>query len=196
MPILMQESFWWWQGGVRYGLLPSPPSGISVPISTSEFEDNSIFKQVLSNQKKPLHYMMKEEEAGAEHLMPRDSGYSVSLRCTPDNIYDLAACSWCSVWEGWEQWHWCRGTVNSVAVHPSGKLALTVGQDKSLRTWNLVDGRPAFVSNIKEGEALCWWPASDTCNIQSFCFIVLCQVKLNESKYGVNYVCQTPLTSQ
>ncbi|KAK7100933.1 hypothetical protein V1264_023795 [Littorina saxatilis] len=52
-----------------------------------------------------------------------------------------------------------KGPVNCVAVHPSGKLALTVGQDRSLRTWNLVDGRPAFVSNIKEpADHVVWSP--------------------------------------
>ena len=35
LPILMQESFWWWQCSVRYRLPLPPPPGISVPASTS-----------------------------------------------------------------------------------------------------------------------------------------------------------------
>lgn len=40
--------------------------------------------------------------------------------------------------------------VIDVAVHPSGKLALTIGKDRKLVTWNLIKGRTAFVTNIKE----------------------------------------------
>ena len=40
--------------------------------------------------------------------------------------------------------------VIDVAVHPSGKLALTIGKDRKLVTWNLIKGRSAFVTNIKE----------------------------------------------
>jgi protein MAK11 len=38
--------------------------------------------------------------------------------------------------------------VTAVAVHPSDKLALSIGGDKTLRTWNLVKGRPAFAINL------------------------------------------------
>ena len=46
----------------------------------------------------------------------------------------------------------CRSAVNSVSVHPSGKLALTVGTDRSLHTWNLITGRSAYITNIKQGQ--------------------------------------------
>ncbi|EQC35590.1 hypothetical protein SDRG_06878 [Saprolegnia diclina VS20] len=32
----------------------------------------------------------------------------------------------------------CRAPANSIAVHPSGKLAFSDARDKTLRTWNLV----------------------------------------------------------
>lgn len=38
--------------------------------------------------------------------------------------------------------------VTAIAVHPSDKLALSIGGDKSLRTWNLIKGRPAFAINL------------------------------------------------
>lgn len=72
-----------------------------------------------------------------------------------------------------------RGTVTSLSVHPSGKIVLTVGTDKTLRwnsqlywkvdrfngeskltaasfsllrTWNLISGRSAFIKNIKQSK--------------------------------------------
>ncbi|CAH0398670.1 unnamed protein product [Chilo suppressalis] len=38
--------------------------------------------------------------------------------------------------------------VTAIAVHPSDKLALSIGGDKTLRTWNLIKGRPAFAINL------------------------------------------------
>ena len=40
--------------------------------------------------------------------------------------------------------------VIDIAIHPSGKLALTIGKDRKMVTWNLIKGRKAFVTNIKE----------------------------------------------
>lgn len=38
--------------------------------------------------------------------------------------------------------------VTAIAVHPSDKMALSIGGDKTLRTWNLIKGRPAFTINL------------------------------------------------
>ncbi|XP_069701402.1 p21-activated protein kinase-interacting protein 1-like [Periplaneta americana] len=38
--------------------------------------------------------------------------------------------------------------VTCISVHPSGKLALSVGTDATLRTWNLVKGRQAYATNL------------------------------------------------
>lgn len=40
-------------------------------------------------------------------------------------------------------------SVNYISVHPSGKLALSIGGDMTLRTWNLINGRQAFVTSLK-----------------------------------------------
>ncbi|THG98769.1 hypothetical protein EW026_g3486 [Hermanssonia centrifuga] len=46
-----------------------------------------------------------------------------------------------------------KGRVNSVAVHPSGKVALSVGQDRTLRMWDLMRGKGSGSTKIyKEGE--------------------------------------------
>lgn len=43
-----------------------------------------------------------------------------------------------------------KGTsVNYLSVHPTGKLALSIGSDMTLRTWNLINGRQAFVTSLK-----------------------------------------------
>lgn len=55
-----------------------------------------------------------------------------------------------------------KGQVTSLSVHPSGKLALSVGTDKTLRTWNLIEGRSAFIKNIKQNaEIVLWSPDGD-----------------------------------
>lgn len=52
------------------------------------------------------------------------------------------------------------GGVTGLAIHPTGKLALSVGKDKSLRTWNLIKGRRAFITNLKTvADSVHWSPA-------------------------------------
>ncbi|OXB60169.1 hypothetical protein ASZ78_012320 [Callipepla squamata] len=50
-----------------------------------------------------------------------------------------------------------KGHVTSLSIHPSGKLALSVGTDKTLRTWNLVEGRSAFIKNLKRNAHIIKW---------------------------------------
>lgn len=47
----------------------------------------------------------------------------------------------------WEKAH--KGTaILDIAVHESGKLALSLGADCTLKTWNLVKGRQAYIVNL------------------------------------------------
>ena len=46
-----------------------------------------------------------------------------------------------------------KGRVNSVSVHPSGKVALSVGKDRTLYMWDLMRGRRA--ASIKLGFGMC-----------------------------------------
>lgn len=51
------------------------------------------------------------------------------------------------------------GGVVDVSVHPSGKLALSIGKDKAMKTWNLVKGRCGYVTNLKVvADAVRWSP--------------------------------------
>lgn len=46
-----------------------------------------------------------------------------------------------------------KGRVNSVSVHPSGKVALSVGQDRTLYMWDLMRGRRAASMKLGFGES-------------------------------------------
>lgn len=43
-----------------------------------------------------------------------------------------------------------RGEINSIAVHPSGKLCFSVARDRTLRMWNLVKGRIAYIRRLEK----------------------------------------------
>lgn len=58
--------------------------------------------------------------------------------------------------------------VTHISCHPSGKLALSLGSDLVLRTWNLVKGRVAYKTNLKSRntlgslpDCLAWSPTGD-----------------------------------
>lgn len=46
-----------------------------------------------------------------------------------------------------------KGRVNSVDAHPAGRVALSVGQDKMLRMWDLVAGKAVATMKIGAGES-------------------------------------------
>lgn len=47
-----------------------------------------------------------------------------------------------------------KGRVNSIDAHPAGRVALSVGQDKMLRMWDLVAGKAVATLKVGEGEYL------------------------------------------
>ncbi|MEE6465009.1 hypothetical protein FKM82_006433 [Ascaphus truei] len=77
---------------------------------------------------------------------------------------DGLICVWnTKKWECQKSFRAHKGQVTSVSVHPSGKLALSVGTDKTLRTWNLIEGRSAFIKNIKQNAHIVQWsPTGET----------------------------------
>lgn len=44
-----------------------------------------------------------------------------------------------------------KGRVNCVAVHPSGKVALSVGKDRTLRMWDLMRGKGSASTKLDRG---------------------------------------------
>lgn len=69
--------------------------------------------------------------------------------------------------------HWLKPhkglAVNTLAIHPTGKIALSTGADGVLRTWNLVKGRQAYATNLvprlqldaKNVNVLKWSPSGE-----------------------------------
>lgn len=62
-------------------------------------------------------------------------------------------CSIC-IWRvsDWENVHILGGhkdSVNDISIHPSGKLALSVSKDNTIKMWNLVQGRLGFTRRLK-----------------------------------------------
>lgn len=71
---------------------------------------------------------------------------------------DGTICIWrTSDWECLKVLKGHKGSVNSIGIHPSGKLGLSVGKDKTLRMWNLLKGRLGFTTKLpKIGEKVLW----------------------------------------
>ncbi|KAK0489297.1 WD40-repeat-containing domain protein [Armillaria novae-zelandiae] len=46
-----------------------------------------------------------------------------------------------------------KGPVNCVAVHPSGKVALSVGKDRTLRMWDLMRGKGCASTKLGKGSS-------------------------------------------
>lgn len=47
-----------------------------------------------------------------------------------------------------------KGRVNAIAVHPSGKVALSVGKDRALRMWDLMRGKGVASTKLGKGTTL------------------------------------------
>ncbi|KAG0286643.1 p21-activated protein kinase-interacting protein 1-like protein [Linnemannia gamsii] len=53
-----------------------------------------------------------------------------------------------------------QASVHSIAIHPSGKIALSVSVDHSVRVWNLLLGKQASMHRLQgEGLKVCWNPS-------------------------------------
>ncbi|KAL7681232.1 putative WD40/YVTN repeat-like-containing domain superfamily, WD40-repeat-containing [Plasmopara halstedii] len=55
-----------------------------------------------------------------------------------------------------------KGEINSIAVHPSGKMCFSVARDRTLRMWNLVKGRIAFIRRLEQEAKLCMFSQNGT----------------------------------
>eukprot|EP00057_Strongylocentrotus_purpuratus_P034441 XP_795222.2 PREDICTED: p21-activated protein kinase-interacting protein 1-like isoform X1 [Strongylocentrotus purpuratus] len=93
-----------------------------------------------------------QHDGSVTSLSYHDDGHMVS------GGEDGVICIWGT--KNWECMKILKGhkdAVNSVAVHPSGKIALSVSKDKTLRTWNLLKGRAAYTTNIKKVSDIVLW---------------------------------------
>eukprot|EP00629_Pelagomonadales_sp_RCC1024_P001198 CAMPEP_0119269712 /NCGR_PEP_ID=MMETSP1329-20130426/7007_1 /TAXON_ID=114041 /ORGANISM="Genus nov. species nov., Strain RCC1024" /LENGTH=286 /DNA_ID=CAMNT_0007269713 /DNA_START=48 /DNA_END=904 /DNA_ORIENTATION=- len=56
-----------------------------------------------------------------------------------------------------------KASVLSLAPHPSSKLLLSTGADRTLRLWDLVEGRAAFITRTKGASSkVMWGPKAET----------------------------------
>lgn len=68
----------------------------------------------------------------------------------------------CADWETIMTLKGHSGGVNSIAVHPSGKLALSSGKDKMVKTWNLVTGKIALKTKLSfPVDRIIWSPSGN-----------------------------------
>lgn len=58
-----------------------------------------------------------------------------------------------------------KGSVLSMSVHPTGKLLLSVGHDKTIRTWNLVTAKRAYTTSTPAMVDIVKWTPDGTCYI-------------------------------
>ncbi|XP_060607988.1 p21-activated protein kinase-interacting protein 1-like [Ruditapes philippinarum] len=71
---------------------------------------------------------------------------------------DKNLCLWKTfTWECLRTFKGHQAAADCVSVHPSGKLALTVGRDRALHTWNLITGRSAYITNLKQVASIVKW---------------------------------------
>nr|XP_034184392.1 p21-activated protein kinase-interacting protein 1-like [Osmia lignaria] len=67
--------------------------------------------------------------------------------CSNDGTIAAIRCGNWQMEKHWQKAHKGLG-VNTLAIHPTGKIALSTGADGILRTWNLVKGRQAYATNL------------------------------------------------
>lgn len=113
-----------------------------------------------------LFDMRKHVEIGT---LVQQSGSITTLAFTSEGHLlsaseDGTICIWkCKTWDCEKVLKGHRGAITSISVHPSGRLALSVSKDKTIRTWNLLTGRCAYTTTLKNaGEIVRWSPSGDS----------------------------------
>ncbi|KAL1926977.1 hypothetical protein VTP01DRAFT_5307 [Rhizomucor pusillus] len=71
---------------------------------------------------------------------------------------DKMICLWRTKdWEYLKTLKGHKGKVNSIAIHPSGKIALSVSSDKTVIVWNLMTAKKASMNKVgQEGLCVLW----------------------------------------
>nr|ADD24153.1 p21-activated protein kinase-interacting protein 1-like [Lepeophtheirus salmonis] len=79
-----------------------------------------------------------------------------------------------------------QSPVTDVSIHPSGKLALSIGDDQKLVTWNLIKGRSAYITNLRERPDLVKWSPKGDHYFVGFCkHIDIYSVETTEILYSL-----------
>ncbi|XP_046852981.1 p21-activated protein kinase-interacting protein 1-like [Xenia sp. Carnegie-2017] len=102
---------------------------------------------------------------------------------------DGTLCIWeCKSWNCLKILKGHRESVTSLAVHPTGRLALSVSLDKTLRTWNLLTGRSAYVTNIKQVASIVRWsPSGETYAVVTSSQVIVYKVSTAALVYTIGF---------
>ena len=119
--------------------------------------DNTI--SVYNLRKRRNHGKLLQQEGGAALYCL--AFYSDSHLLSGDGDGEL--CIWrTSDWECLLRMKGHKGAVLDIAIHPSGRAALSVGADKKMMLWNLTTGKCNYTSALQaEASAVLWSPSGD-----------------------------------
>nr|CAH7761256.1 unnamed protein product [Callosobruchus chinensis] len=112
-------------------------------------------------KKRKEHCMLTHHNATVNAVQFTANGSHV-LSGSADGVLSIIKTGNWKLEKIWDKAH--KGDpILDIAVHPTGKLALSLGQDYALRTWNLVKGRQAYAINLstkskdfRSLEKICW----------------------------------------
>ncbi|KAL2732020.1 p21-activated protein kinase-interacting protein 1-like [Vespula squamosa] len=106
--------------------------------------DDSIYLYDLRNRIESGRLMHHNDTVNHITFTPEASHL---FSCSNDGTIAAIGCGNWQIEKHWQKPH--KGlSVYTVAIHPTGKLALSTGADGILRTWNLVKGRQAYATNL------------------------------------------------
>ncbi|KAJ8970211.1 hypothetical protein NQ314_001358 [Rhamnusium bicolor] len=112
-------------------------------LATGAADDRIIIYDLKSRKE---HCMLTHHDATVTCLQFTNN-HSHILSGSSDGVLAIVRVGNWQVEKVWDKAH--KGSaILDIAVHSSGKLALTLGSDCTLRTWNLVKGRQAYAINL------------------------------------------------
>ena len=106
-----------------------------------------------------------------------------------------------TIWrtKDWNLLHSMKGhkkAVTGLSLHPSQRMALSVGRDCRLYLWNLITGRPTFKHKLKTpAEDVVWSPCGEFFLISSFRSVFYYSVQSNIKEEYLELKCEKQLTS-
>jgi len=79
---------------------------------------------------------------------------------------DNTICIWRTKdWECLKVLNGHKLSINSISIHPSGRVALSISKDRGLRLWNLLDGRSAYHTSLDFDPEIVKWSPDGVCYV-------------------------------